>query len=462
MKINKSSNYLKINLLIIMSSILIIISITVGYSVLTKKLGINKTVLVKGVKDIRINGMLDQTSINGGYEINKIKYTSNIISSSIGLANINSSITYNFTIKNYGTIPMKIDSIKSTINDNADIIFIIEGIDTDTIFLNNEEKSFSLTFKYNPSLIEVPISTIINFIIEINFVEYINEPSYIKDGMLLDFRGTDKPVNNIWYDRVSKESMTLYDVTHNSTLKMYSYKESSYSTLNKPTIPATGDFTLEARIVYPSDITTNTDQAIVSQVSDTSNDTGRFKLNASYANSLKRLLIFYNDISANTNKFVYFTTSSIDSQIYLAQIVRTDNEFKLYLNGTYITSEPFDKSATISQRPLKIGKWNTLLQSFHGSIYSLRLYNRALNEKELLNNKMVDDIKYNRIDDNLKTIKEYALTYHTENLYLNNIDNYVYRGTNPSNYVKFEGDNKMYRIISFNPDDTMKIIDIGR
>lgn len=464
-KLLKQFKYKKFKVLGII--VLFLVSLmSVGFAYMSQKLEVNGLVNVFNGFSIRVTDIVvsDMTS-SGTTEYNPT-YNKTTINTTTNLPNLDSTVSYQITLRNY----------------SYDMVAELENIVEDSISSDNFTYELSmkagdlidadgssvvtLIIKYKEDLTTVPEDT--NFGVSLTFNFHIHEEEvdvdYVNDGLILNLKGTDEPVQNVWYDNTNGLAMNLTNVNYDSDQKKYDFSSSgSYATLGRSLIPETGDFTLEAYIEISEVLNSSSDEAIIAQVSDTSNDTGRFKLNLQN----KTLLVFYNQqYPNNTNKFVNFTDSVSPTSKYLMQVVRTGDKINLYLNGTLISSTSYLSTNKISQGPFKLGKWNKgALQPFTGSYYSVRLYNRALTDEELKFNKDSDMLLYEEHKKGYFTIKDYAIGEQISekegSLYIDNLGKYVYRGINPNNYIKIPGSDKLYRILYFEDDNTMKIIDMN-
>ena len=361
---------------------------------------------------------------------------------------------------------MEVANIETPIYNNNDMIYDLVGIKKQDIIPATTTITFTVTFKYAPELVTLPENTKLGSNIKFSFIEH-KEPTseYSKAGLLLNLQGITAPENNKWIDQAQKKQMDLSNVTYEQEKKAYYFSGDAFATLNEAIIPETGDFTLEVIFTAPEDLSVNQDQAVVAQVSDTANDSGRFKINAKYENNQSKALLFYNDTGASTNRFLYFNHSITSKQVYTFQVVRTGDQYKLYQDVIDTKSGmSYASTAKISQGPFKLGKWhNNEKQSYHGYIYAVRVYNRALTLQELQNNNALDNEYYNlTTEEKPATLREHALKYQISDvggsLYKDNIGNYTYRGANPNNYLKIGDSTDLYRIIHYHSDGSMKVI----
>lgn len=281
-------------------------------------------------------------------------------------------------------------------------------------------------------------------------------------GIVLKLEGTDAPVNGNWVDSTNNKSVALTNTIYDSTEKYYDFGSSAYGDLGEVILPRTDNFTLEVMLKIPDTFTNTEDQAIVSQVNNSSNDSGRFKFNFKVTSGTPTLLVWVNKSSVNSPGTYNFVTPRAGG-IYTLQLVRTNDTLDLYINGALKSSNAFDSTNIISQTNFKLARWQTSsTQYFKGKIYAVRVYDRILNSTEIKNNYRVDQRIYNT---GARTIREYAVetdfTTTGNGLYADG-EGYRYRGTDVNNYLKFDGDSDVYRIINFDSDGTMKLLNTSR
>ncbi len=477
MKFKKFCRKLKYNKKIALSVVaLFLVSLmSVGFAYMSQKLEVKATVNVYNKFSVRVVSVVVSEMTNGGVTQYNPNYNKLDVSTTSTLPNLDSTITYKISIKNYSmSVAAKLESIieKSISNENVDYTLSIKEGD---LINSNSTTDVYLTIKYKDTTTVLPSDINTGVELEFKFIENEDDlyGKYADGDMLLNLRGVDEPVNDVWYDKENGYAMKLNNVDYDSKERNYVFKGSSSATVGKAIIPQTGDFTLEARITYPTNIRKVIDQSIVAQVSDTSNDTGRFKIDAQYRQYQNQLLTFFNDLKGGTNAFVIHAVNPTLGGTFVTQVVRSGNKLSVYLDGVFVTSYDFNAESPISTGPFKLGTWNDAsTQYYTGNISAVRVYSRGLSDEELLNNKEVDDKMYAEIIEpdptptppTEKTLREYAIAHQIvtegEGLYLDNLDNYVYRGVNVNNYLKFNGDSDIYKIISFNTDNTMKIINI--
>lgn len=479
MKFKKFCRKLKYNKKIALSVVaLFLVSLmSVGFAYMSQKLEVKATVNVYNKFSVRVVSVVVSEMTNGGVTQYNPNYNKLDVSTTSTLPNLDSTITYKISIKNYSmSVAAKLESIieKSISNENVDYTLSIKEGD---LINSNSTTDVYLTIKYKDTTTVLPSDINTGVELEFKFIENEDDlyGKYAEGNMLLNLRGVDEPVNNVWYDKENGYAMKLNNVDYDSEHSRYSFNGNGYGTIGKAIIPATGDFTLEARITFPDNISSVTDQSIVSQISGSSNDAGRFKFNAYTSSGTSVFRVFMNDTSnTSVNPMITFIEKPNLNQGYLLQAVRTGDELKLYLDGQYITNYALKSKSTISQGPFKLSRWNNSTKKpYTGNIYSVRVYNRALAVNELANNKTVDDNYYiEKIDPVIpsepddpksKYLSTYAINNQSvttgDGIHIDITEKYVYRGIDVNNYLKFSGDDDIYRIISYDiTDGTMKIL----
>ncbi len=158
-----------IRILIIMT-IIVISSFSVGYAYLSQSLGITGTVTVlPGTSGTVISSISSGSFVNSASESTSSSYTDNSATFGITLPKVNSSATYNITIKNSSSTSSRYTGIDSTISNNA-FTYTISGIDTSTILASGESVTFSITFNYTSDYkYTLPDSTSSNYTFTFNF-----------------------------------------------------------------------------------------------------------------------------------------------------------------------------------------------------------------------------------------------------------------------------------------------------
>lgn len=158
-----------IRILIIMT-IIVISSFSVGYAYLSQSLGITGNVTVlPGTSGTVISSISSGSFVNSASESTSSSYTDNSATFGITLPKVSSSATYNITIKNSSSTSSRYTGIDSTISNSA-FTYTISGIDTSTILASGESVTFSITFNYTSDYkYTLPDSTSSNYTFTFNF-----------------------------------------------------------------------------------------------------------------------------------------------------------------------------------------------------------------------------------------------------------------------------------------------------
>ena len=95
----------------------------------------------------------------------------------------------------------------------------------------------------------------------------------------------------------------------------------------------------------------------------------------------------------DTNRFDIRTDDI--GKYFLMTSIRNDRNYKLYNKGKFINELNYTFDARTPNPAIYIGGQSTSTNLFNGEIYSIRVYNKALTEEELLHNYNYDKEKFN-------------------------------------------------------------------
>ena len=471
-KIKRSVVYRKLQLMnpqkkkifFITSFLLLISFMSIGFSYLITTLTTQAQVSIANANTVLINNISTTTS-DGINEFNPT-YSDNDATLSAVLPNLDSTISYQITFKNYSLNKYKFKQYIENIYANDNIEYTISNLSTSTIINSSDTVTATITFKYKETVTTLPEDSSSNLSITFLFETYSDEnaANYVSDDMLLNLRAIDAPVSNSWIDQANGHAITLNNVAYNSENKYYDFSDSSsYGTLGDAIIPQTGDFTLEAYVILPDTFTNSEDEAIIAQVNDSSsNEAGRFKLNFKYYNGSESLVLFTNP--GSTSYTYTFQSGVLTSTPYLMQLVRSGSTLQFYINGSLVRTENYAATNIISPGTFKLGRWKSNAnQHFTGKINAVRLYNKALTSTDLLNNYQVDQILYSKSVTSSSSLKNYAINNQLvttgDGLYSDANGNYIYKGNSVNNYLSFVNDSNVYRIVSFSSDGNIELVD---
>lgn len=211
---NFKSFFKKRNTIAFAICFVIICSLSIGYSALSTKIGINTDVTIRAIKDIRIDNVALLNATRGASELYTPKYTTQTINVGVSLSDLTDEITYKITIKNSGNIAMEISDISSDSFSNNNIDYIVDGLAMGDVVPANSIREFNIMFKRNV----ITGSNELQAVISINWQEYIapyketllngSEP-VLKDNMIaITHNGTNwvkADIKSSWYNYQEKK-----------------------------------------------------------------------------------------------------------------------------------------------------------------------------------------------------------------------------------------------------------------
>jgi hypothetical protein len=198
--------------------------------------------------------------------------------------------------------------------------------------------------------------------------ETISEGSVVLHNMSLDCAANNSGWANV--DPYELEFDGIDDYVNASTNSAYNFDRADA-------------FTVMARIKTGSDL--STPKAIISKLRSASQSSGSFfgyELFLQATGTIDLLI----DRSFTSYRYIRSTTIATTNQIYDVVATYDQTNMKLYINGVLEGEETFEDASTGPPLgPLFLGMRNTGTPQypFNGSIYSVRIYNRALNASEV-------------------------------------------------------------------------------
>ncbi len=388
------------NIVVIAMSLIFITTLSVGYSILSQTLKIEGEVALRAQKDIRIQKIGEFKSTNEGYDIYNPKYDTNSITTNIALPNIDSTVTYTVEIKNNKNIAMDVTDIEKKAYNNDNIIYEFSGMHIGYILYPNTTTTFTITFKYPEATTILPEEKRLGANIVFTFEQH-KEPQteqpkeYIIDENILNLSGEERNENNLWLDKENKKGAKLEKVIYNETKKAYQFSNESYAIIEEQTIPENNNFTMEIYFSYPNDIEQNQEQTIIYKESKEKNFSD-FGIFAKKMDNKKMLVLTYIDPLNQIPKEIIISDQAKENELYSIQIIKENNEWKIYQDAILKRTEQINGNLRISNTPLQIGKGKTEKPSFyHGDIYTIRVYNKALTKEEIITNQNLDNDLYN-------------------------------------------------------------------
>lgn len=197
-KLNRKIKNLEIyqirNLIVIGICLFFVMSLSVGYAILSQTLKIDGEVSIRAKKDIRITKIDNFTSTAGGYDVYNPTYNTNSITANISLPELASAVTYTITIQNNGTMAVDVLDIQSMISKD-DVVYILSGIKVGDVIPAKATITLTVTFQYAESATlaeDSKVGATINF----SFIEHTeteNEKTikaYALKYQLADIKGS--------------------------------------------------------------------------------------------------------------------------------------------------------------------------------------------------------------------------------------------------------------------------------
>ena len=141
--------------IILISTLMVILAMSVGYSMFTTKLSLNSSTKIIGQWDVRITNVEVQY-VSEGCNPGIPEYTNTSVTFNAQLIKPGDFITYEITIKNAGTIDAKLGNIifKEQNEGSPAINYITTEIKP--ILTSGEETKFSVTVEYILKTTDVP------------------------------------------------------------------------------------------------------------------------------------------------------------------------------------------------------------------------------------------------------------------------------------------------------------------
>lgn len=145
---------------LIMILLAVVLVMAIGYAAFAQQLTINGTAQITSswdvhIEDIAVNNVtLDAKNIKANVGQNNLSATFQA-----ELVSPGSSVTYDVTVKNGGTLDAKLESIVFTGSDNDAIVASYAGINQNDVIKAGESQTFTITVKFNESYTYTPENT---------------------------------------------------------------------------------------------------------------------------------------------------------------------------------------------------------------------------------------------------------------------------------------------------------------
>ena len=137
--------------ILLILTIVILSSFSVGYAFLSQSLNISGSLtILPGATGTVITSISSGSFTNSASESTNSSYSDSSATMGVTLPKVNSTATYNITIKNSSGVSSRYTGIDTTISNDA-FTYTLSGIDTATILASGESVVCTVTIKYTDS-----------------------------------------------------------------------------------------------------------------------------------------------------------------------------------------------------------------------------------------------------------------------------------------------------------------------
>ena len=157
---------------IIMVLLAVVFVMAIGYAAFSQQLTINGTASIDSswdvhIEDIAVNGTtLDGNNVSATVGDDKLS-----ASFQAELVSPGSSVTYDVTVKNGGTLNAKLESITFTDDNNDAIEYSYAGITQNDVINVDGTQTFTVTVKFNDTYTSTPANKTSNLTMYLSFVQ---------------------------------------------------------------------------------------------------------------------------------------------------------------------------------------------------------------------------------------------------------------------------------------------------
>ena len=177
----KHKTYLLIGLVVIC----IFLMLGLGYALLSQNLDIKGTGTITSDWNILITDIVTKDKSATASNVTEPTHSGTSATMNAKFELPGDYISYDITVANQGTLNAVLDSIKIKMKDQEVFLFDVKGIQSGDALNVDEEKTFTLTIRYNENITDNPDITDINFSMNLD---------YLQEGDESNFAGADLPV----------------------------------------------------------------------------------------------------------------------------------------------------------------------------------------------------------------------------------------------------------------------------
>ena len=142
---------------IIMILLALVLLMAIRYAAFAQRLNINGSTQISSSWDVHIEDISVNSELQNGQNINASVGENNLSATfEAELIEPGSSVTYDITVRNAGTLDAKLDSIVFTNSNNEAIQYSYAGISESDVIEAGQTQTFTITVKFNESYTTTP------------------------------------------------------------------------------------------------------------------------------------------------------------------------------------------------------------------------------------------------------------------------------------------------------------------
>ncbi len=238
----KNKKYLLIGLVVIC----IFLMLGLGYALLSQNLEIQGTGTITSDWNILITDIVTKEKSDTAMNVTDPTHSGTSATINAKFEVPGDFISYDITVANQGTLNAVLDSIKIKMKDQEVFLFEVEGIKSGEALNVDEEKTFTLTIRYNENITTTPDITNIDLSMDLDYLQEGNESNFAGADLPemgdLGIQGIDIQAeetslattinatnaikyyfsldNDKWYEKTDK-NYTFYDLKPNTEYTIY-------------------------------------------------------------------------------------------------------------------------------------------------------------------------------------------------------------------------------------------------
>ena len=205
----------KIKQIILVVTIALLLSFSVGYAILNQGLSVigNVSVLASP-EDVFISAISSGTFTNNGSETSNSSKSDTTATLAVKFPRVNSTASYDITIINNGTTSVRYTNVESTITNDA-FTYSITGIDTSTIITPGSSITLTVKIFYNDNYkYQLPSDTTSNIVLDFKFVSTKRDTFQSLTGSISPDTGDVTETNNGALFKISINNPNNFPITY--------------------------------------------------------------------------------------------------------------------------------------------------------------------------------------------------------------------------------------------------------